>query len=638
MEIAERVVEVMSSHGTQTFLEMANSLRRFGECANEGVVPIIGNYEQSEHHAPRNSTVVDSVFEHDSSDAESVVPPTLQTVELRENDGDHVEDTTKSRDESSDDVTHERIEIETTDTDILLAETDRILRQLDDVVSSDSDDMRPEGINRSVSDSNPLVSSTNPLVHDSYQLVSDIEHGNELVTTTNELVNNGNSKKKRERQNASEKDQTKKGVLNGKLIRRKRQTISISSGEDEASEVGNQVTPGSFRVSASVKSKGRPKIRRKQKREAKRIRMSEAIAEANALVQGTLVPVKDLALVRKTIVCSLNVTDALPVLASIEEVGSPSWSATSIVQLARKQKVQQKVTIVFPKNYLSKCIAGINTYRKSLPSEHDAGKMGVSIRKLGTFAEKDLLTMRDWHNETPKLEAVRDLCSWIRASKFSRIALSTPLNNCATVDLKACATRLEAIDVNKAISNRFSKGVMHELAYFRRSEWLDDGCLRVVMSHLMDQDLDNNGQSRIGGVNPLYARVHESMKKEVITSSPFNTSNRLVLIPIYIDGHWAGAVFDYENSKAIIFEPMQTSKYYKGVCEVLDEYFGEYATELEPIQQRAPRQEDTNSCGPLVLLFFECMIRRIPVPNIPSEHIAYFRFRYFFSVDEGGIL
>ncbi|ETP33367.1 hypothetical protein F442_18096 [Phytophthora nicotianae P10297] len=314
MEIAEHVVEVMRFHGTQTFLEMANSLRRFGECANEGVVPIIGNYEQSEHHAPRNSTVVDSVFEHGGSDAESEVLPTLQTVELRENDGDHVEDMTKSRDEIPDGVTHERIEIETTDTDTLLAETDRILRQLDDVVSSDNDDMRPEGINRSVSDSNPLVSSTNPLVHDSYQLVSDIEHGNELVTTTNELVNNGNSKKKRERQNASEK-QTKKGVLNGKLIRRKRQTIRISSGEDEASEVGNQVTPGSFRVSASVKSKGRPKIRRKQKREAKRIRMSEAIAEINALVQGTLVPVKDLSLVRKTIVRSLNVTDASPIFS-----------------------------------------------------------------------------------------------------------------------------------------------------------------------------------------------------------------------------------------------------------------------------------------------------------------------------------
>ncbi|ETL29077.1 hypothetical protein L916_17680 [Phytophthora nicotianae] len=43
--------------------------------------------------------------------------------------------------------------------------------------------------------------------------------------------------------------------------------------------------------------------------------MSEAIAEINALVQGTLVPVKDLSLVRKTIVRSLNVTDASPIFS-----------------------------------------------------------------------------------------------------------------------------------------------------------------------------------------------------------------------------------------------------------------------------------------------------------------------------------
>ncbi|KAG6961691.1 hypothetical protein JG688_00008966 [Phytophthora aleatoria] len=104
------------------------------------------------------------------------------------------------------------------------------------------------------------------------------------------------------------------------------------------------------------------------------------MAEANALVQGTVVPVKDLALVCKTIEHSLNVTNALPVLASIKEVDSPSWEVTSTVQLARKQKVNQKVTIVFSKNYLSKGIDGIKKYRKSLPSEHDTGKMGVSIK------------------------------------------------------------------------------------------------------------------------------------------------------------------------------------------------------------------------------------------------------------------
>ncbi|KAF4130856.1 hypothetical protein GN958_ATG19861 [Phytophthora infestans] len=110
---------------------------------------------------------------------------------------------------------------------------------------------------------------------------------------------------------------------------------------------------GQFRASTGVKSKGRPKIRRKQAREAKKLRMAESIAEAKALVQGTLVPEKDLALVRKPLTCSFNVEDAVPVLPSITKVDAPTWKATSIVQLARKQKVHEKVTIVFPKTTLA---------------------------------------------------------------------------------------------------------------------------------------------------------------------------------------------------------------------------------------------------------------------------------------------
>ncbi|KAG1688330.1 hypothetical protein DVH05_003762 [Phytophthora capsici] len=117
--------------------------------------------------------------------------------------------------------------------------------------------------------------------------------------------------------------------------------------------------------------------------------MRESKAEANELVQGTLIPVKDLSLVRKTLECNFNVVDALPVLSSITPQDSPTWKSTSIVLLAKKQKVHRKVTIVFPKNYVTKCIAGIKTYRKSLPSDHHAGRMGVSIKKT----EEDLKTM-----------------------------------------------------------------------------------------------------------------------------------------------------------------------------------------------------------------------------------------------------
>ncbi|KAE8981685.1 hypothetical protein PR001_g23930, partial [Phytophthora rubi] len=232
-------------------------------------------------------------------------------------------------------------------------------------------------------------------------------------------------------------------------------------------------------VSTAVKSKGRPKIRRKQTREAKKIRMEGSVAEANALVQGTLIPVKDLALIRKTMSRSLNVADALPVLNSIEQVDAPSWKSTAILLLARKQKVHRKVTIVFPKNYVSKCIAGIATYRKSLPSDHNAGRMGVSIKKLGTFAEEDLITMLEWNDESPKVMAVNDLAEWIRVPRFTRISLPSPLNNCATVDMQACAKRLENVGLKTSISTRFGPVSVHELAFFRRSEWLDDSCVKL---------------------------------------------------------------------------------------------------------------------------------------------------------------
>eukprot|EP00644_Phytophthora_capsici_P011893 jgi/Phyca11/106674/e_gw1.12.854.1 len=239
--------------------------------------------------------------------------------------------------------------------------------------------------------------------------------------------------------------------------------------------------------------------------------------------------------------------------------------------------------------------------------------------------------MHVWHDES-----VHDLAEWIRVSKSTRISLPRPLNNCTTVDLRACASRLELVRVTKLVSTRFGQVQVHELAFFRRSEWLDDSCLKIVMSHLIDQDQDKRGRSRIGGVNPLYARVHdESMKHEVIANSPCQTTNRLVLIPMYLESHWAGVVLDYEKRKAVMFDPMQTMANYKEISKILDKYFGEYTETLDAVQQRAPRQEDINSCGPLTLLFFECAVRGIPVPTVSSEQVEYLRFRFFFLSSKG---
>ncbi|ETP52545.1 hypothetical protein F442_02461 [Phytophthora nicotianae P10297] len=448
--------------------------------------------------------------------------------------------------------------------DRLLAETNRIITRVRDMVSpdSDNDDTELFGLvqpgnkntptsrtlksakiqktNQSVKPSNTIDLVDKAAASELSQSVNDTtslaEKSVPLVDTTNaegnHSVDDDNQSVRAEREFA---DQPTEATCQLVLRKRRSKERGDSSPGDSSSHEG---ISGEFRASTSVKSNGRSKIRRKQAREAKKLRMDESIAEAKALVQGTLVPEKDLTLVRKTLACSSNVEDALPVLYSIAKVDASTWKATSIVQLARKQKVHKKVTIVFPNNYVTKCIAGINMYRKSFPSDDEAGRMKVSIKKLGTFAEKDFITMRDWHDESPKFDVFCDLAAWIRVSRFARITLPSPLNNCVTVDLQACAKRLETVNLKTTMDTRFGQVGIEEMAFFRRLEWLDDSCMKLVMSHLMDQDQDEHKRSCIGAVNPLYARVHdEAMKLQVIASSPLRSSNRMILVPVYLDGH-----------------------------------------------------------------------------------------------------
>ncbi|ETP27503.1 hypothetical protein F442_23220 [Phytophthora nicotianae P10297] len=585
MDIAGGVVEAMSSQRTQTFVEMVEALREFGECVRRGCVPkIVWSENASPSTGMNNSDVNDA--EDDLSDC-SNCPSTRRATQTAESNAD---------DEGAE----------------LIAETDRLLRETREQPLHTEDNepvgslatkavvrekkkynhatkaaVKPNSTSVSSSEEDGSESSsdesdkvTKQLVKESKQLGEDT---NQLVNTTSQLV-----------------------------VRKRRATATDESDVESSGSYSHEEVTGQFVISTAVKKQGKTQI------------------------QWTLVPVKDLSLVRKTMEQNFNVADAFPVLSSITPEDSPSWKATSIVLLARKQKVHRKVRIVFPNSYVTKCIAGINTYRKSLPNEHHAGRMGVAITKLGTFAEEDLKTMHVWHESYPKWVAVNDLAEWIRVSKFTRISLPSPLNNCTTVDLKACAKRLESVSINKLIDTRFGQVQAHEVAFFRRSEWLDDSRFKLVMSHLIDQEQDEKGRSRIGGVNPLFARVHdEAMKHEVIANSPCHTTDRLILIPLYLESHWAGIVLDYENEKALLFNPMQAMTNYKEICKVLDKYFLEYVKNLDPVHQRAPRQEDTNSCGPLTLFFFECAVRGIPVPKVSRKQVEYFRFRYFFLTSKG---
>ncbi|KAF1787077.1 hypothetical protein GQ600_13076 [Phytophthora cactorum] len=357
------------------------------------------------------------------------------------------------------------------DTDKLLAGTDRILRQLNDAVSSSSDGSR--AINQ------PVMKNTNPL------------RGRRRVGERHQPIE--------EATGLAEKNQTEVGQ-SWRLVRRKRRAISISSEEDDATERRDEsadleVVSGNLHVSTSVKSKGRLRHTKAKTN----IRITESLAESYAPAQETLVTIIDLSFVQKTIPRSPNVTDA-----RIKEVNSPIWSASSIMQLARKQKVHQKVTI---------------TLRKSLRSEHDAGRVGAS-KKLGMPAETTLITH----------DRLGDFSSWVKAPK--RYMIVEYLCYC---EPKGTSYAIGIGEHGQGDTNPFWGRSGAQTGVLSAIIGLEHGWLPPVISHPMDKDKDSRGQSRTRGVKSVYARTpnHESANNNLLDMTRrqdfvFRTAKQLV--------------------------------------------------------------------------------------------------------------
>ncbi|ETM97412.1 hypothetical protein PPTG_24964 [Phytophthora nicotianae INRA-310] len=106
-----------------------------------------------------------------------------------------------------------------------------------------------------------------------------------------------------------------------------------------------------------------------------------------------------------------------------------------------KTQSPEEIRYCLPKALCYECIAGIKLYRQSFAGDRKSGRIGMCIKKMGAFAEKDLMAMRDWHDEFPKSSALKDLAEWIRVSRFVRISLPSPLSYCATVNMEASAKK-----------------------------------------------------------------------------------------------------------------------------------------------------------------------------------------------------
>ncbi|KAE8885090.1 hypothetical protein PF003_g30795 [Phytophthora fragariae] len=361
--------------------------------------------------------------------------------------------------------------------------------------------------------------------------------------------------------------------------------------------------------------------------------MKASTEEATRLVLGTLVPVKDLRAVRTTIAEAFNVLNAMPVLGSLKEIPAPPWKSTRFVILSKSRPSVLRMTEVFPEAYVKKCIAGINTHRKSLSLDmQQTNSFGVKITAVGTIKEVDVKTMEEWHRCSRILEAMTETILWIRSCKFDRISLPTSFNDCVDVDLCAFTSELEEWNLGETSDSIFGPIERHELQWFIRDHRFQDSSFKIVIGYLVTL-AENAFQKYIGVVNPMHAHISDlGAQRDLIASTdPFASENELMLMPMWKDSHWCAVVFNYRDWIIRIFDPMQVKNNYNVLEANLNELFPTIVRKFSYKRVLSPYQEGTDNCGLYCALFFECQVREIPMPDVRRTVAQYLRFRYLFK-------
>ncbi|KAE8897209.1 hypothetical protein PF005_g2266 [Phytophthora fragariae] len=375
---------------------------------------------------------------------------------------------------------------------------------------------------------------------------------------------------------------------------------NLSDDTDEAFE--------GARLSESVRSRGRPAIKRSQKSEQKSKRMKTSKEEAMRLVLGTLVPVKKLKAVRVTLAEACTVLSAMPVLGSLIQADAPQWKRTRFVILSKSRPTLLHVTEVYPLTYVKKCISGINTYRGSLSETmRSSNTFGVKITGVGTIKEEDILTMARWHSAFKILEGMADTILWVRSSKYDRISLGSPFNDTVEADIGAFANRLEELPLSLNLDTLFGAVPASELQWFRRNEWFQDPTFKIVLGYLKELGF-HVLKLEVGIVNPMHSHISDvEPRRELISSN------------------WAIRIFD----------PMQSKNNYLALEKQVNEVVPTIARKFTMKRVTSPYQEDMNNCGLYCAIFFECQVRGVPMPDLRRTVLGYLRFRYLFKACAG---
>ncbi|KAF1772749.1 hypothetical protein GQ600_19841 [Phytophthora cactorum] len=118
------------------------------------------------------------------------------------------------------------------------------------------------------------------------------------------------------------------------------------------------------------------------------------------------------------------------------------------------------------------------------------------------------------------------------------------------------ADRLERWKLDEEIPTQFDSVESYRLATFRRSEWLGDHSLKLIMDFTADTcRIQNNHRVCVGAVNPLFAQVADlSLRDQILSGTrPFDEGNQIVLLQVFKAAHWCGVVFDFRVWKVTMY-------------------------------------------------------------------------------------
>lgn len=578
LECGKSIADIMSRNGTFVFGEMMNALEKFEDIIKDGVAPFVG----------REGEWVDPLSQLSSL----TFSPTLNTNAVEPKDAVMKSDT-------EDEEKIKNTSTANSDDDEPPTQQSAPLATMQCATAT----MQEPTVTPCVTRGTSHVTLTPPATQEPLC----VTRGNSCVTLTTPEVDAASMSDFK--QNPSQS---------------KRQHISSSSSESSQS--------GSFVITKSAKSRGRPQVRKKQGKAEKKQRIENSKKKASKLVQGTLAPVPSVRNIAKLLDNNYTYEDAKKVLPNLTIRAVPKTKKAN-AGIYLEDECICDVRFVFPKQFVEKCLAAVAAFRKGLIETVDDDTIGVRVPRFGIFQYQDIVAMDRWHASMQYLSATEDAITWAVNTSVKRLSLPVKIDDGVSSDPTEREVIIRRILLKGGRETSFGSVPYNGLLTLRENMWMDDSCMGHGIALLQREHPD------VGIVNPIFNRFHDkdARLRAINAGKPFKKTNQIILLPLHIDNnHWCGAIFDYRSERrgVLVFDPLQDpkSKYYAKCEELLKDVFleGEDSSIPLPIQRVTNvRQPDFSSCGAAVLLFFECYLTGIDMPEkLSHASMRFFRLRY----------